>query len=46
MKISRLKDVLCLKDMSAGVLRKVLDDTDAFMLGQVLKCLWHKLGSL
>ncbi len=42
----RLKAVLCLKDVSAGVLRKVSDDTNVFLLKQsVGRCLWCRLCS-
>ncbi len=42
----RLKAILCLKDVLASVLRKVSDDTNAFMLKRsVRRRPWRKLCS-
>ncbi len=42
-----LKAVLCLKDVSAGVLRKVSDDTNVFMPKQSVRCrLAHAVFSM
>ncbi len=38
--------VLCLKDVSASVMQKALDDTDEFMLKESVGCCpWRKLWS-